>query len=164
MKKLVSLVVVCLMLGTSFALQAEVKIAVVNYNRVMTEAPRVKSATAAIDSEFKLKRDQLAAKANEIKALQDNFKRDFETMSEDQKRVKSEEFRAKAEEFSAKEKQLVQEFNKKRNEKLEEIQQLLNSQINSLAVEKGYDLILTQGIAYASSSVDITDSLIARLQ
>jgi len=143
MKKLVSLVVVCLMLGTSFALQAEVKIAVVNYNRVMTEAPRVKSATAAIDSEFKLKRDQLAAKANEIKALQDNFKRDFETMSE---------------------KQLVQEFNKKRNEKLEEIQQLLNSQINSLAVEKGYDLILTQGIAYASSSVDITDSLIARLQ
>ncbi len=164
MKKFISIIILGLMLSSSFAVQAELKVAAVNINRVMLEAPKFKSANQAIDSEFKIKTDQLKSKANEIKTLQDSFKRDFDTMSEDQKRVKSEEIRTKAKDFNDREKTLVQEFNQKRNEKLQELQKLLSTQIQALANEQGYDLVLTQGVAFATPSVDITDKLIARLQ
>ena len=164
MKKIISIVILGLMLSSSYAIQAELKVAAVNINRVMLEAPKFKSANQAIDSEFKIKTDQLKSKANEIKTLQDGFKRDFDTMSEDQKRVKSEEIRTKAKDFNDREKTIIQEFNQKRNEKLQELQKLLSTQIQSLANEQGYDLVLTQGVAFATPSVDITDKLIARLQ
>ena len=164
MKKFISIIILGLMLSSSYALQAELKVAAVNINRVMLEAPKFKSANQAIDSEFKIKTDQLKSKANEIKTLQENFKRDFDTMSEDQKRVKSDEIRAKAKDFNDREKTLIQEFNQKRNEKLQELQKLLSTQIQSIANEQSYDLVLTQGVAFASPSVDITDKLITRLQ
>ena len=164
MKKIISIVILGLMLSSSYAVQAELKVAAVNINRVMLEAPKFKSANQAIDSEFKIKTDQLKSKANEIKTLQDSFKRDFDTMSEDQKRVKSEEIRTKAKDFNDRETTIIQEFNQKRNEKLQELQKLLSTQIQSIATEQGYDLVLTQGVAFATPSVDITDKLIARLQ
>jgi len=164
MKKFISIIILSLVLSSSFAVQAELKVGAVNINRVMLEAPKFKSANQAIDSEFKIKTDQLKSKANEIKTLQDSFKRDFDTMSDDQKRVKSEEIRTKAKDFSDREKTIIQEFNQKRNEKLQELQKLLTTQIQSIASEQGYDLVLTQGVAYATPTVDITDKLIARLQ
>ena len=164
MKKFISIIILGLMLSSTYAVQAELNVVAVNINRVMIEAPKFKSANQAIDSEFKIKTDQLKSKANEIKTLQENFKRDFDTMSDDQKRVKAEEIQTKAKDFNNREKTLIQEFNQKRNEKLQELQVLLSSQIQSLASEQGYDLVLTQGVAFATPAVDITDKLIARLQ
>ena len=164
MKKFISIIILGLMLSSTYAVQAELNVVAVNINRVMLEAPKFKSANQAIDSEFKIKTDQLKSKANEIKTLQENFKRDFDTMSDDQKRVKAEEIQTKAKDFNDREKTIIQEFNQKRNEKLQELQKLLSSQIQSLAQEQGYDLVLTQGVAFATPAVDITDKLITRLQ
>ena len=164
MKKFISIIILGLVLSSTYAVQAELNVVAVNINRVMLEAPKFKSANQAIDSEFKIKTDQLKSKANEIKTLQENFKRDFDTMSDDQKRVKAEEIQTKAKDFNDREKTIIQEFNQKRNEKLQELQILLSSKIQSLANEQGYDLVLTQGVAFATPAVDITDKLISRLQ
>ena len=164
MKKLVSFIIISLMLGSSLAVAAEVKIAVVSFPRLLAEAPQAKSATQSIQSEYETKRGQLQAKQQELIDLQQQVARDFDAMSDDQKRAKSEEFRNKQREFNEQEKQLLQEFNQKRNEKLGELQKTLMTQVNGLAAEMGYDLILGEGVLYASASMDVTDKVLARLR
>ncbi|MBT8141438.1 MAG: OmpH family outer membrane protein [Gammaproteobacteria bacterium] len=168
MKKLVIFALLSIMLGTSIAVQAEVKIAVVNFPRLLAEAPQVKTATAAIQKEYESKAAQLKAKQKEVEqeliALKQQVERDFDVMSDDQKRAKSEEFRNKQIEFNAKEKQLLQEFNLKRNEKLGELNKTLMTQVNGLAQEQGYDLVLSEGVIYAKAALDITDKVLARLR
>jgi len=164
MKKLVSFMLVSVMVASSFAVQAELRIAVVSFPRLLSEAPQAKSATQSIQNEYEAKRSQLQSKQQELIDLQKQVTRDFETMSEEQKRSKSEEFRSKQREFMEKEKQLLTEFNQKRNEKLGELQKTLMTQVNTLAQELGYDLILGEGVLYASPSIDVTEQVLARLR
>lgn len=164
MKKLVSFIVLSILLGSSLAVAAEVRIAVVSFPRLLAEAPQAKTATQSIQNEYETKRTQLQAKQQELIDLQQQVARDFDAMSDDQKRTKSEEFRNKQREYSEKEKQLLQEFNQKRNEKLGELQKTLMTQVNALATEMGYDLILGEGVLYASAAMDVTDKVLARLR
>jgi outer membrane protein len=164
MKKLVSIVLFSIMLGSSVSALAELKIAVVSFPRLLAEAPQAKTATQAIQSEYESKRGQLQSKQQELINLQQQVAKDFDAMSDDQKRSKTEEFRNKTREYNEREKQLLQEFNQKRNEKLGELQKTLMTQVNGLATEMGYDLILGEGVLYASASVDVTDKVLARLR
>ena len=164
MKKLLSFAIISLMLTSAFAVQAETRIGVVNFQRLLAEAPQAKTVTQSIQNEYEAKRAQLKAKQQELIDLQTQVERDFAAMSDDQKRAKSEEFRNKQRDYAAQEKQILQEFNQKRNQKLGELQVTIMTQINGLATEMGYDIIVGEGVLFASANVDVTDKVLARLR
>ena len=164
MKKLLSIAIISLMLTSSFAVQAETRIGVVNFQRLLAEAPQAKTVTQSIQNEYEAKRAQLKSKQQELIDLQTQVERDFAAMSDDQKRAKSEEFRNKQRDYAAQEKQILQEFNQKRNQKLGELQVTIMTQINGLATEMGYDIIVGEGVLFASANVDVTDKVLARLR
>ena len=164
MKKIISIFLLSVLLSGSLSVAAEIKIAVVSFPRLLAEAPQAKTATQSIQNEYEAKRTQLQSKQQELIDLQQQVARDFDAMSDEQKRSKSEEFRNKQREYGEKEKQLLQEFNQKRNEKLGELQKTLMTQVNGLAQEMGYDLILGEGVLYASAGIDVTDKVLARLR
>jgi len=121
-------------------------------------------AQASIKSEFDSKKAQMQAESQTLVDLQKNYQRDFDALSDDQKRAKLEEINTKRRAFVEKENKMLNELNKKRNDKLLEFQKTLMTQVNSIAQELGYDLIVGEGVLYASPTVDITDKVLARLR
>ena len=61
------------------------------------------------------------------------------------------------------ERELREDIDIRRREEIGKLQQQINKSIESLAKKEKYDLILYQGVAYASKGVDITNDLIKAL-
>ena len=61
------------------------------------------------------------------------------------------------------ERELREDIDIRRREEIGKLQQQINKSIEELAEKEKYDLILYQGVAYASKGIDITDDLIKAL-
>jgi len=165
MKKLaIALILFCSLAAVGNTAFAEVRIGYVSVPRLLAEAPQAKAATAAIKSEQDSKRAQLQSQGQQLVDLQKQLQRDFDALSDDQKRSKLEEINTKRAALLEKENKLLGEYNKKRNEKLAELQKTLMTQVNNLAKELGYDMVFGEGVLYANPSLDITDKVLARLR
>ena len=58
------------------------------------------------------------------------------------------------------ESELREDIDIRRREEIGKLQQKINEAIEDLAEKEKYDLILYQGVAFASKEIDITDKLI----
>jgi outer membrane protein len=56
------------------------------------------------------------------------------------------------------------DVNFRRNEEFAKIQKMIVEAIQSIAAEQKYDLVLGEGVIFASKAVDITDLVIDRLK
>jgi len=164
MKKLLSFSLILVTLFATSSMFAELRIGVVSMPKIMNEAPQLKSAQAAIKTEFESKKAQIQAESQRLVDLQNAYQRDFDALSDDQKRAKLEEINTKRRAFLEKENKMLNELNKKRNEKLLQFQETLMTQVRNIGKELGYDLIVGEGVLYASPTIDITDKVLARLR
>jgi len=57
-----------------------------------------------------------------------------------------------------------EDFNIRRNEELGKLQRLVVETIRSIAKEQKYDLMLTDGVLFASDQVEITEQVLKRLR
>ena len=55
-------------------------------------------------------------------------------------------------------------INKKKIELLKEIEMLINTTINEIAIYENYDLILYENAAYVNDKVNITNKVIEKIQ
>jgi len=58
----------CGLLGAQQAMSAEVKMGVVNFQKLLEEAPQTKAAMAALENEFAPRRRELLTMQNDLKA------------------------------------------------------------------------------------------------
>jgi outer membrane protein len=56
------------------------------------------------------------------------------------------------------------DLNVRRNEELSKLQKQIFDVIQTVAKEDDYDLILTDGVVWASEKIDITDDILKRLR
>jgi len=61
------------------------------------------------------------------------------------------------------ERELREDIDLRRREEINALQAQVNKTIEKLAKEKNFDLIIYQGVAYASPTMDITDMVITSL-
>jgi outer membrane protein len=66
-------------------------------------------------------------------------------------------------EVQRKERELREDINIRRNEELGGLQEQINKAVTSVAKAEGYDLVLYNGVAYASEKIDITDKILKSL-
>lgn len=85
-------------------------------------------------------------------------------MSDDERRKLERDILGQKRETKRARDEFTEDFNIRRNEELAKMQREIALSIVSLAKEKGYDLILENGVIYASERVDITNEVIARLK
>jgi outer membrane protein len=57
-----------------------------------------------------------------------------------------------------------EDFNLRRNEALGDLQQRILRVVERFAAEQGYDLVVSDGVVFASDAVNITDRIIERLE
>ena len=153
-----------LFLGAVGANAAEPAIAFVNTPQVLEQAPQAEAVRNTLQKEFAPRDAKLAAEQKKVKELEEKLVRDGAVMSDEERRKLERDILSQKREIKRTRDEFTEDFNIRRNEELAKMQREIALSIVGLAKEKGYDLILENGVIYASERVDITKDVIDRLK
>ena len=142
---------------------AETKVGVVNFLRMMEEAPQAKAAQSKIESEFAPREQKLVALQKEIRKLQDKLEKDGAVMSEAQSNKLERQALSKGRDLKRSREEFRDDLNIRKNEVTAQLQRQMLEATRALAKEKGFDIILGQGVVYANKRADITNLVLERL-
>lgn len=164
MKKIKAVFMGVLLLGAFAApAYAETTVGVVNFLRMMEEAPQAKAAQSKIESEFAPREQELLALQKEIRKLEDKLTKDGAVMSETQSSKLERKILSKGRELKRSREEFRDDLNIRKNEVTSQLQRQMLEATRALAKEKGFDIILGQGVVYANKSSDITNMVLEKL-
>ena len=143
---------------------AEVKVGVVDYGRLLKESPQVKAVSDALDAEFNPRLQQLVTQDRALKTKAEKLQKDIATMTADQRSKAEKELRDSARELERKGKELKDDSEAKRQEEFAKVQRVLENEIREYARAQKFDIVLMDGVIFATPAVNITDSVLAALQ
>ena len=144
--------------------QAEdLKVGFVNVPRVLEKAPQAEAAKKDLEREFSPRDKRLVAEQKELKALEEKIARDAAVMSEAEMRKLEKSFLSKKREARRSQEEFRDDFNMRRNDELSKLQKGIFEAIRAIAKEENFDLLLTDGVVYASDKIDITAKVQKRL-
>lgn len=146
------------------AVAADLKIGVVSVERILTEAPQVEAVNTSMLERFGPKRDELVGMEKEIRKLEENYKRNELVMTEVKLNELKSQIIGKIQELKTREAAMAQEVAGVRNQELAVLQKQVSGIIEDIAKKGGYDLILSEGIAYFDKKHDITDKVLERMK
>jgi outer membrane protein len=143
---------------------APVKIGVVNFARLIQESPQAKVTLKALEDEFSPRQRDLVAKQNELKSRQEKLQKDAQVMGAEERRNAESKFRDDERELARRLSEFQEDFNVRRNEEIGKLQRDLLKEVQAFAKQKGYDLVLGEGVLYAGQSVDLTAQILSSVE
>jgi outer membrane protein len=146
------------------AMAAELKIAVVDYGKLMEESPQAKTVSDALRNEFTPRQRDLQAQQAAVKAKEDRLQKDAATMTPDQRAKADKDLRDGARDFARKQSELQDDFNSRKNEEMSRLQRTLIEEVRTYAKAQGFDLVVADGVIYSTPSLDITPQILSALQ
>jgi outer membrane protein len=143
---------------------AEVKIAVVDYGKLMEGSPQAKSVADALKSEFTPRQRDLQAQQASLKSKVERLQKDEATMTQDQRTRAEKELRDGDREVTRKQSELQDDFNARKNEEMSRLQRILIDEVRTYAKAQGFDLVFADGVIYSTPTLDITPAILTALQ
>jgi len=144
---------------------AELKVGVVNFNRLMEESPQAKAVSEALNGEFGPRGKELQAQQAALKAKDERLQKDGATMSADQRAKAEKELRDGTRDFQQKANDFQEELNSRKNEELSKLQRTLVEQAQAYAQGQKFDLVVESGSTiFFNSALDITSGVLGALQ
>lgn len=147
MKKLLNAILAASLAVMAVDAAAEAKIAYVEVDRILKEAPQTAEVGKKLEKEFSPRTAELQRLQKQINDAGDNDK-NLSSLKLD---------------FQQKQRELNEDFNQRKNEELGTLQERINKAITAVSEADGFDLVIYSGIAYASKKVDITDKVLKSL-
>lgn len=145
------------------AASAETKIGVVNFQRLLEEAPQTKTIMQALENEFAPRRRELLTMQNDLKARDEKLQKEGAVMSEADRSKAEKTLRDGQREFSRKAGEFQDDASTRRNEELGKVQKYLVQEIQTYSQAQGYDLVIGEGVFYAKNALDMTAQVLAVL-
>ena len=142
----------------------ELKVGVVNIQALMEQAPQTKTAMDALQEEFAPRQREFAAKQKEFEDLQAKAQKDYAVMGETERSNAERELRDLQREVTRLQTEFREDLNLRQNEELGKLQRSLLKEVQDYAQEEGYDLIVGDGVLYASTAVNITDNVLQSVE
>jgi outer membrane protein len=143
---------------------AELKIGVVNAIKILEGAPQAEAARKQLEKEFASRDRELVARQKTIKEMEDRLARDGATMAEAEARKLERDIVSKRRDLKRDQDEFREDVNLRRNEEFGKIQKEIVQSIQDVAKAEGYDLVLGEGVIYASDKTDITNAVLERLR
>jgi len=151
--------------GLAAGVQAdELKIAVVNYARLMQESPQAKAVQNQLRSEFAGKQQEIQGEQQKLKSKEAQLERDGPTMSAEQRAEAERQLRDGNRMLSERVNEYQDDFNARQNQELSKLQKVLVEQVQDYAHAQKFDLVLADGVIFANPTIDITQPILAALQ
>ncbi len=142
---------------------ADVRIGFVNVLKVLDKAPQAKSADSRLKKEFEPRERSIASVEEKLRQDEEKLRKEEDIMSAAEARNLSKDIRDKRRELDREKEDFQDDFNIRRSEEINRLQKQILKAIVSLAEEKGYDLVVGEGVIYASKRIDITQQILDRL-
>lgn len=146
------------------ATAADLNVGVVNVARLLAEAPQAQSSMQALQDEFAPRLRGLKDQEKEFKSTAEKMQRDAAVMGETERRDAERTLRERQRDLGRRQEEFAEDFNLRRNEVLQKLQKSLLEEVQSFARSQSYDLIVGEGVLFASESVDVTPQVLAALQ
>lgn len=143
---------------------AEFKVGVVNAAALLEKAPQAESARSKLEKEFAPREKILVEAQKRIRKMEDRLNKDGAVMSESERRRMERDLMSEKREYKRTQEEFREDLNIRRNEELAELQRLIYDVIVSLAKQEKYDVIVGDGVIFASDRIDITDKVLDRLR
>lgn len=143
---------------------ADYKIGVVNAVRVLEAAPQADVARKKLEKEFAARDRELVAAQKSLKGLEDRMVKDGAIMSETERTRLERDIVNKRRELKRDQDEFREDVNFRRNEEFGKIQRDIVVAIREVAKNQKYDLVLGEGVIFASKAVDITQKVIDHLK
>lgn len=154
----------CLALFAACSAHAEVKIATVDFNRLMAESNQAKSASQILQDEFAPRQRELQQKQKDLQGKQERLQRDGAVMAEKDRGALERDLTKGQRELQSEGESFQEEVNTRRNEELNRLQGFLVTEIQSFAKTGAYDLVVPTSVAvYAKESLDVTQQVLSYL-
>jgi outer membrane protein len=142
---------------------AEIKMGVVNFQKLLEDAPQTKTAMQALENEFAPRRRELLTMQNDLKARDEKLQKEGAVMSEADRAKAEKTLRDQQREFSRKAGEFQDDASTRRNEEIGKVQRYLVTEIQGYANAQGFDLVLGEGVFFAKGPLDITANVLAVL-
>jgi len=142
---------------------AEIKIGVVNFQKLLEDAPQTKAAMQTLENEFGPRRRELLTIQNDLKAKDEKLQKEGAVMSENDRTTEEKKLRDQQREFSRKGGEFQDDVSTRKNEEIGKVQRYLVGEIQTYANAQGFDLVLGDGVFFAKPPLDITAAVLAVL-
>jgi outer membrane protein len=139
------------------------KFAFINPAIILDQAPQARAASKALENEFKGLEADLRSRAIKIQEMEKNYQKDSAIMSAAQKKKIEGEIIQKKRQFQFDQQSVKEDLQLRRKQLIQEMQKTISDVIRSYGEKNGYDFIFTEGVAYASDSVNITEEILKEL-
>jgi outer membrane protein len=146
------------------AASAEVKIGFVNVAKVLELAPQAEAARNRIEREFAPKDRELLQQQKDVRGLEDRLVKNAAVLSDVERQRDETKIRASKRELRRAQDEFREDLNLRRSQELSKLQQKVTGVIQVLAKAEKYDLIVSDGVIFAGTRVDITDKILKRLR
>lgn len=148
----------------SLGANAADKLAFINPAVLMEKSPQAVNAAKKMKEEFKDREAKLREQVTAIQTMEKNYKNDSAIMSDDQRKKAEEAIIQSKRKFQFDQQSIKEDLQKRRSQLLQEIQKSISGVIREYGEKNGYDFIFTDGVAFASAAVNITDDILKELQ
>ncbi len=160
----------CLVIAAAFCLQphvsqaADVKIGVIDVNKVLTDSTAGKRVESTLKSKASTLNASLKLDENALNQMQEEAQKKSSAWNADTKRTKAAAFEKKRAEFFQKQKDASTQMQKLREQQVGPIMKKLQEIVGKIGSDGAYSVILPQGaVIYTANSVDLTDQVISKL-
>jgi outer membrane protein len=141
---------------------AELKIGVVNQERLLRESAPAKRSQGRLDKEFAARRAELDRMQKQGRDLETTLQKEGVTMPEADRVAKERQIAQLTRDFQRMQREIREDRTLRQNEELASIQELAQKAISEIAEKEKFDLIL-QDAVFVSPRIDITDKVIKAL-
>jgi outer membrane protein len=162
MKHLISVLTLAAALAFSSVALAE-KVGFVNVERITRDSAPAKRAQAKLEKEFAARTAEVTKLEKQGRDLEVELSKETVTLPEAQRREKERQLQTVTRDFQRISRELREDLNLRKNEELASVMDKVQKAINQIAEADKFDIIFTEGAAYVSAKVDITERVIKSL-
>jgi len=160
------LLIVALLLGSGVAWGQGIKVGVVNFARLLEEAPQSQASQRALQEEFAPRQREIRAREDELKKLDERLQQGEGFMSDQERMDVERQARDLQRDLNRSKTEFNEDLSLRRNEELGKLQRMLIGEVQSFGRAESYDILMSEavGVVYASTAVDITDRILEALK
>jgi outer membrane protein len=142
----------------------ELKIGVVNVPVLLDRSPQTKAAMDALQEEFAPRQREFIAKQKELEDLTAKIQKDVAVMGETERRNAEKNLRDLQRDVARLQQEFREDLELRQNEELGALQRALLKELQDYAQAQGYDLIVGDGVLFASTAVNITEEVLRAVE
>lgn len=157
------LVTIVLLFSVSMA-YAEQKIAFVNQAKLLQKAPQAEAARSKLQKEFAKRDKALVSMQKQIKSNSDKLEKDAAILSSTELNKLKRKITLLRRDLERDKSAFKEDLSIRQNEELVKLQKSVIKSIQTIAEKEKYDLIISEGVIYASKQIDITDKILSQLK